>query len=961
MNISRHVVLGSLCVFYSLLPGRINAQTRSQEDTSLTLLQTNAQEFEPGPFLKVRKDRSVTSFSTVSGAALSQTPVANITNTLYGRLQGLTVEQGSGEPGYDNATLSIRGRGTYDNAGLVIVVDGFQTNSSYFSYLSSVEIESISVLKDPAVLASFGMKGANGILWVVTKRGVAGKPKVQARVVTGWQSAMNLNKPYGSYDYARLYNQAVSNDNYAVNGYQLNWSPRYTDAELETYKNGTGTNVDWYNEVLKKNSFYTNANVLFSGGDPNVRYALILDYMKQGGLYNVPTSTTTSNAQIQRYNIRSNIDFNFFKIFEAKVDLGGRIEDRRYPNINGPALWSNLANYPSNIYPVKDVTGNWSGTSLFPGNPAASINALGWTSTHDRTLQANFSLKEKLDFITPGLYLNEAVSFNTWNRTSASKTATYARYFNGASTTTDRTTDIISNGVTPVNQYEWKQANLTAGYDRTFGVHDFTGAINYYGSSYIVDNGQHPAAGQNRGINIFYNFQNIGGRLHYTYNSRYIIEAAFGWSGSDNFAPENRWGFYPAVALGWIVSNENFLKNNNAVSLLKLRASAGQSAMDQSNQGRYLFQQYFVGSGTYYTGNSALNSNNGIVPSYTANPDIFAEKSTKYNVGLDVTLFRQLSLTIDAFKDNRSGIVTTNRELSALYGVTLPFSNIGKVTNSGFEIGANFAGKAGAVGFNIGGMAAYAKNKIVYQAELPPANEFNKTTGLAIGTPMGLVSDGFYDISDFTANGTLKAGLPAPQFGAVQPGDIKYKDLDGNNKVDQNDITEIGKPAFPTLTYAFNLGLNYKGFDLSALFQGAAGNSINILSAANSQMVAFVNNTNVFPVANNAWAYFPAQGIDTRATADYPRLTTRGNENNYRNSTFWMKKGNYVRLRNIEMGYNLPASVLNKVRLEKLRIYVSAVNALSWSSLEKNYNIDPETFSGYPGLKSFNTGVLFTF
>ena len=959
MNVIGKFILGVLFVLYYLFSNPAVAQTEAQNDTSI--IQVQVKGLEPGPFLRLRKERSVATFSTVSGTVLSQTPVANITNTLYGRLQGLTVEQGSGEPGYDNAMLSIRGKGTYDNTGLVIFVDGFQTNNSYFSYLSPIEIESISVLKDPAVLASFGMKGANGVLWVVTKRGAIGKPKVQAQVVTGWQSPMNLNKPFGSYDYARLYNQAISNDNYAVNGYQSTWTPRYSDAELQAYTEGTGTNVDWYNEILKKNSIYTDANVLFSGGDSSVRYALMLDYMKQGGLYNVPTNATRSNAQIQRYNIRSNIDFNFFKIFEAKVDLGGRIEDRRYPNIAGPALWNNISNYPSNIYPVKDVSGNWSGTSLFPNNPAASVNALGWTSTHDRTLQANFSLKEKLDFITPGLYLSEAVSFNTWTRTSQSKTATYARFFNGVATTTDRTTDIISNAVTPVNQYDWKQANLTAGYDKIIGKHDFAGAINYYSSSYIVDNGQHPADGQNRGINIFYNFQNVGSRLHYTYNSRYIVEAAFGWSGSDNFASENRWSFYPALSLGWVISNETFLENNRTISLLKLRASAGQSAMDQSNQGRYLFQQYYVGSGTYYTGNSALNSNNGQIPSYAANPDIFAEKSTKYNVGLDATLVRKLSLTLDVFQDKRTGIVTIDRELSALYGAALPYSNIGEVINRGFEISAGFTDKIGAVNFNIGGMAAYAKNEIIYQAEIPTANEFNKTTGLPIGTPMGLIADGFYDVTDFEANGMLKAGLPFPMFGAAQPGDIRYRDLDGNNRVDQNDITTIGKPNFPELTYAFNLGVNYNGFDLTALFQGVSGRSINLLTAAANNTIAFVNNTNVFPIASNAWAYFPSQGIDTRATADYPRLTTKGSENNYRNSTFWIKNGAFLRLRNIELGYNLPASVLNRVHLEKLRIFVSAVNPVSWSSLETKYSMDPETISGYPGLKSVNTGISLTF
>lgn len=961
MNLFKYRLPGSLFLLYGFFCHPMAASAQATTDSSEVKVEYNPAKYQAGPLLNIEKEKSILSVSSVSGATLSQTPVANITNTMYGRLLGLTVRQGSGEPGYDNAALFIRGRASYDNPSLIIYVDGFQVTSSYFQYLSPVEIESISVLKDPVSLATFGMKGANGVLWIVTKRGTASKPKVQAQVVTGLQQGINIAKPYGSYDYARLYNQAISNDNYAINGGQLNWTPQYTDAQLDAYKNGTGTNVDWYDQALKKSSLYTDANVMLSGGDNNTKYGLVLDYMNQGGLYDVPTNATQSNATIRRFNIRTNLDFKFFKIFEAKVDLGGRIEDRRYPNFDGPTLWRNMANYPSNIYPVKDATtGNWSGTTLFPNNPIASLNALGWNSTHDRTLQANFNLKQRLDFITPGLYLNEAVSFNTWTRTNASKTATYARFFNGVKATTDNTTDIISNGTTPVNQYDWKQANLTAGYDRTFGVHAISAAVNYWGSDYTTDQGQN-TAGQNTGNNIFYHFHNIGGRLNYAYDSRYILDVAFGWSGSDNYAKGNRWGFYPAVAAGWVVSNEAFLKGNKAITALKIRASAGQSGNDQTFGGRFLYQQYFVSNGTYYTGNNSLTGNGGIVPSYAANPAIFAEKSMKYEAGFDLGLFNKIALTADVFLDKRSGIVTQDNFLSALYGAALPYANIGKVTNQGFELGANYTEKIGAVNFNIGGLVSYAKNTIDYQAEVPTVNEFNKTTGMAIGTPMGLIADGFYDITDFEANGVLKAGIPVPGFGAVQPGDIKYKDLDNNNKVDQNDITKIGDPNFPTLTYAFNAGVSFKGFDLMALFQGAAGNSINLLTAATSQTLAFVNNANVFPNAGNAWAYFPSQGIDTRATANYPRLTTKGNDNNYRASTFWMKKGDFLRLRNIELGYKLPAGLLRKIRLQGLRIYVSAVNPFSWSSLQKNYDIDPETTTGYPGLKSYNAGISLNF
>lgn len=905
---------------------------------------------------------STTATSTVTGADLYKTPAANITNTFYGRLPGLTVLQGSGEPGYDGANMTLRGLGTYDNADMTIYVDGFQVTSAYFQYLSPSEIASVSVLKDAAALATFGMRGANGVLWITTKRGQYSKPTVQVQVRSGIQQAMNIDKPLGSYDYARLYNQAVSNDNYAVNGHQYLWNPKYTNDQLEAYKNGTGTNVDWFDEVLKKSTPYTDANLIFSGGDSTARYGVILDYMKDQGLYNVASSTATSNAQIQRFNLRSNLDFNFFKIFEAKVDLGGRIEDRRYPNYNGPSLWANMANYPANIYPVKDESGNWSGTTIYPNNPLASVKALGWTSTHDRTLQANFNLKEKLDFITPGLYLNEAVSFNTWTRNAASKTATYARFYNGLQTTTDVTTDIVASGSSPVGQYDWKQANLTAGYDRTFGIHAVAANVNYFASSFVEDwNGGLNGSGYNTGNNIYHHYTNLSGRLHYVYNNRYVAEFGFAYSGSDNFAPGHNKGFYPAISAAWIVSNEKFLQQNTVVNLLKVRASVGKTGNETSNAGRYLYKQYYTSNGTFYTGNNSFTGNSGIAPNYIANPGIFAEHSVKYNAGIDATLVQKLNVTADVFMDKRGGIITyDNNTYLATLGTSFMYQNIGKVTNKGFEISANFNDRIGKFGYSIGAMASYNKNRIDYQAEVKPVNDFSKTTGLAINTPMGLVADGLYQITDFNPDGTLKQGAPVPAFGAVQPGDIKYKDLDKSGYIDQNDIMKIGSPTLPSLYYSFNAGASYAGFDFQVFFQGAAGGDFNLLSVS-AQTIAFANNSNAFAIANGAWAYYPDQGIDTRNTATYPRLSTLSNTNNYRNSTYWMRKNNFLRIRNIELGYSLPEMLLNRLHLSRCRIFVSATNPVTWSSLLKHYNLDPETPAGYPGLKSYTSGISLSF
>lgn len=940
------------------IPPSDGLQAQEKKDSLVVNAQASGQ--ESGVYFSVPASRSILPASSVGSGTLTKTPVANLTNTLYGQLQGLVVRQGSGEPGYDNAGLSIRGRGTYDVSGPIYYVDGFQVTQSYFAYLSPEEIEQITVLKDPVSLSTFGMRGANGVIWVVTRRGQAQKQQVKFNYVTGWQQPIVLNKPLRSLEYAQLFNQATSNDGYRLNGNRFVWSPVFSDAQLEAFRNGTGTDVDWFAENLKKSGRYTNANIILNGGDGQTKYGVVLDYMKHGGLYNVPTNDKTSNAQIQRFNIRTNLDFSFFKIFEAKVDLGGRIEERRYPNFNGPSLWNNMSSYPSSLYKVKDTSGFWSGTTLFPNNPVASLNALGWTSTQDRTLQANFSLKQKLDFITPGLFLSQAVSFNTWTRTRASKTATYARYNNGIKTTNDNNTDLVANGSTAEDQYDWKQMNLTAGYDRRFGRHQVTAAINYFASAFITDQDNNNV-GQNGGNNIFYNFLNLGGRVHYAYDDKYVAELGFGYSGSDNYAPGNRWHMYPSLGAGWVVSKEGFLQNNRAVTFLKLRASAGLTGWDLPNDGRYLFQQYFVSNGSYLTGLNSLVTNTGLMPSYQANPDINPERSLKYDIGVDMTLFKHLDLTFDVFRDNRTDIVTQNNTIMGVFGGILPYVNLGRVENKGFELGMQYHGRIGGLRYSVGGMYAQFKNNIIEQAEVPPVNAFSATTGLPIGAQMGLVADGFYDITDFDANGNLKAGFATPSFGAVQPGDIRYRDMDGNKVIDQNDVSFIGNPNYPTGTYSFNASLQSRGFDFSVLMQGMTGGKINILSAANIQTVAFVNNANVFGIARNAWAYYPDKGIDTRAVADYPRLTRLANDNNYRASTFWLKDAGFLRVRNVELGYTLSSAAAKRLRLDKLRLFVNAVNPFTWSETLRKYDIDPETPTAYPAMKSWNTGITLQF
>jgi TonB-linked SusC/RagA family outer membrane protein len=886
-------------------------------------------------------------FSSITGAELMINYSGSITKSLNGKLSGLIVTESSGEPGSSMASLSIRGYGNYYTRQVKVFVDGFETELSYLESLSPSEIERITVLKDATALAAFGMKGSNGVLWVTTSRGESGDTKIDFSLRTGTQQVSGIYKPLNSYNYTNLYNEAISNDNGMI------WTPRYSASELQAYQDGTGTDVDWYDEVLRSPGTFTNGNLSFSGGDKNAQYFAMFGYLNNKGIYDVPTNDETSNALQSKYNLRLNIDFKMLKIFEGKVDVGGSVDDRQSPNISAGALWNNMSRYPSNIYPVQNEGGSWTGTSIYPNNPVASINALGYHSTHDRNMQGRFALKEDLGGITEGLYLEQAVYFNNWTRGTYNRTRNYARYIGTEIQTPDLNTNYAIFDDNGTNQWNSKHFKTGIAYLRSFNEHTVNASVNYLLQSFNVDANQNGAAGAQNN----YNYKNIGGNLNYNFSGKYLAEFAFAYSGSDNYAEGNRWGFYPSVALHWKLSEESFFAQNNNINMLRLSFSAGKSGNDEYFNGpRYLYMEYYTVPGQFTTGLNSLINRNGRSLLYTANPDIFAETSIKYNVGLDATIFKNLSFSIAEFIDKRSGIVTPDNSLSALYGLDAPYLNVGEFTTVGTEANLHYSDKIGTLGYHFSGMLLYVNNTINYMAEIPPPSDDAAATGRSVGTSFGLIYDGFYDVDDFNPDGTLVNSIPVPLYGKIQPGDIKYKNVNEDGFIDEGDMVEIGAPYFPKTVYSFSMGMDLKGFDLQFMFQGAAGRTVNLLDIP-TQSIAFANNGNAFPIAEERWAYYPDQGIDTRVSANYPRLSTQSNANNYQNSTFWQKNGDYLKLRQLEIGYTLPSALVGKAKLSSVRINVSILNPLSFSWLEKNYGIDPANMAGYPSMKSLIAGI----
>jgi TonB-linked SusC/RagA family outer membrane protein len=874
--------------------------------------------------------------STVKGTELQKSFTSNLTNTLYSRLPGLTVGQGSGEPGNDAASLSARGLGTYVNNGFLVMIDGFENS---LEQLVPDEIETISLLKDASALAIYGSRGANGVLLVTTKRGKNGPLSISFSTQQGFHQASRLPQFLGSYDYARLYNEGLKNEGKA---------PLYTDAALQAYQTGSDPNfypdVNWYDQVLKQNAAISNYNLNFRGGNSSVRYFALLNYVSSNGLLiNAgDKDPESSNSQYGRFNFRSNVDIDITKRMSASLTLAGTVEDKTNPADSiTSGLFGTLANVAPNAFPVKNPDGSYGGNAAF-ANPLGNILERGSYNSNGRTLQSTLKLTNQLDFITKGLSVSAAVSFNNFFRSFSKKSKQYERFSiaKGGGDTIRYTkfgqkTALVGN---EDNSDQWRNIVFQGflNYDRTFGKNTLSGLLMYNFDSYTnVDN-------NTTAVNALpFKHEGLGGRLTYANNQKYIAEFSFGYMGSENFAPTKRFGFFPAASLGWVVSNEGFLKNSKALTYLKLRGSYGLTGNDQIGGTRFAYDQRFPYTAQYNFG-TANAGVFGLAEGTAANPNVTWEKDKKMNVGFEATLFKQLDVSLDVFNHDRYDILSKpNATVPQYVGVTLPDLNVGKVNNKGFEASIRYnSNRTKAFQYFVEGNAWYAKNKIVFASEAIRLYDYQYTTGQQIGQPFGLEALGlFKDAAEIAAS-------PKQTFAPVQPGDIKYKDQNGDGLIDQNDTKAIGNPSLPTMTYSFHGGFKYKGFDLDFLFQGVTGNTVYF---GGSLFHAFQNNGQVGPIALDRWT------PETAATAAYPRLSASNNLNNYRFSSFWQRDGSFLKLRNVELGYTLPQSLVEKIKFANVRIFVNGTNLLSFDKME-GY-VDPETRSGYPALRTVSGGI----
>jgi len=891
------------------------------------------------PFGKaVDRKYSTTSTSSVTGDDIRSLR-QNIGNSLSGKLAGLTTGNGSIND------FQIRGIQTFLSgaSGIKVVVDGFETD---FNNLIPDEIESITVLKDAASLAVYGISGANGVLYIKTKRGqLSNKPMITFNSRVSMQQASILPEFVNNGKYAELYNVAMVSDGKDIsNGYFKSQNI------VDYYKNGKlpvmYPDVNWQNEILKPAAYGQDYTLAINGGDQNTKYNVVVGYSNTPGLYKGVDGFNNSNLVSEKYVARVNLDAKINSWLRASLNTRAVISADKSPTVSNSAIFSSMSSFLP--YNIKTPSGKWGGTEGFPANPVAQIVQQGYQLTNTRTVDADVKVIADIPFIK-GLSIFGQVVFSNNYYSYYKKTRGLS--YEELSRTTDSTYTVLplKGNTNPNFSYsqspglQWNRYNVLGGAEYSHATTNgkiYASAI-YNQEKYttLIDADTVPWAK----VNIF-------GRLNYTHLNKYVAEFAYSYSGTDNYAPDKRFGFFPAVSGAWIVSNEDFLANNKTFNFLKLRASTGLIGNDQiGSLARFMYiESYGSPNGSYRVGTGLNTSANTIERLQFANLDATWEKAYKTNVGIDAQLFNKLSLSVDYFIENRKDIfVDPSNYLSALIGGRYNYANLGLAKNTGLELELMYKDKIGDFGYFITAKGSYATSTIVDAKEAPRAYEYLYQKGHAIGQPFVFEAIGYFeDQTDITNS-------PFQSFGAVVAGDVKYKDQNGDNIIDNNDVVAKGYTSVPNIVGSLEAGLEYKGFDLSVFLFGVTQRTVSI----GGLLTPFLTNGRKPTewVANNYWT------VERGDAALFPRLTTQSNANNYKNnSDLYQRDGSYLRIKNIELGYSLKFK--KGLGLDGLRAYLNAVNPFVFSYITE-IQVDPEALSpyGYPVMKSYNIGLTLKF
>lgn len=903
------------------------------------------------------------SISSVNTDELLKVPTASIGNMLSGVLSGVSSIQSSGQPGGDDPDVFIRGISTLNtmNAKPLYLVDGVERS---FFQIDPNEVENITILKDASSTAVFGVRGANGVIIVTTKRGKEGKAKINASFSYGIQTPTRMPEFVNSYDYATFLNEAYTNDGK---------DPKFTPEAVEAFRTHSNPiiypDTDWMELLFKSSAPQTQGNVNISGGTERVRYFISMGMLDQKGFFKNHDTRYDANFNFNRYNYRANLDIDFTKTTLVAINMGGRVEKRNFPRSGDDInqlfrriYWATPFSGPG-IVDGKWIKGNSQYLPVGLSDGLGNIYGRGYGSKTTNVVNLDLALTQKLDFVTKGLQFKIKVAYNSgydhtkeratsiegyqpWYR----KDVTWMEHPAGSDPNEvvyiqDGEAGLISYAESFGKSRDW-YAEASFDWKRDFDLHHLSALALYNQSKTYYPDSDYP--GIPRG------YVGLVGRVTYDYDNKYLIEGNVGYNGSENFAPGNRYGFFPAVSGGWVLTQEEFLKDNPVVNFLKIRASYGIVGNDRyhpygtgfMDRFLYLPNSYFIGSG--YQFGTGTSWSPGAYEKSFGNSGLSWEKSAKQNYGIDFSLFNQkLSGSIDYFYEKRTDILAKASTDPIIHAMSLPVLNLGIVSNKGVELNLKWNHKINSFRYWTNLNVSYAKNKIVYQDEVPSEYTYTLKTGHPVGQPFGLKVRGFYyegmeDVADHSY--------------VLKEGDVVYEDLNHDGKIDDNDKTAIGYPSYPLLNAGLTLGFEYKGFDFSMLWVGATKTSRVLEETFRKPLGETYDRSLMSHQFTDRWT------PETAATAKLPRATIDGVKNNYRDSELWVKDASYLRLKNIEIGYNFRLPFMPKIGMEKMRVFMTGYNLLTFDKLKIS---DPESMSSgvpqYPVMRVINFGLNVSF
>ena len=903
-------------------------------------------------YTKQRKETMIGSVATITTKDLTQSPTANINNALAGRLPGLIVNQyAGGEPGVDQSELFIRGKATYGNQSAIVIVDGIERD---MSYLAPDEIETFTILKDASATAAYGIRGANGVIVITTKRGKAAeKATVNLKASIGINQPIGFPEYLGSADYATLYNEARLNDA-KMTGADISSLNLFSQQAIDNFRRAKGDNsdglgYDWdYYDFAFKPGLQEDVSLSIRGGTDKVRYYVLANYFSQGGNYKYSNAGEyDSQTKFTRYNFRSNIDININRYLSTRLDLGARITDRNAPGTTAGRLMTICATQPpylpilveENAHPQNEEyiqqnpRGMLYGDNIYRYNLLGELSRTGYLNEKNTYLNGSFAMNLDMEFLTKGLKAEVMFSYD----------ASEGRWIN-------RKLDTYKDGYREYPKYatfmpiEGSDAYMAGGH--------YTGAYktgNKYDIDQTIGNGfshnasdgrtyiqarldynrlfsnRHEVTAMllanrgNRTVNneLAYHSQGITGRFAYYYNQKYLMEFNFGYNGSENFAPGKRYGFFPAGSIGWVVSEEEFMKKASWIDFLKVRASYGLVGSDNVSS-RFPYLAFYGGGSGYDFGNNFGTNVGGTSEGNLANANLTWEKARKLNVGIDFTTLNQrLALTIDAFYEYRFDIITDMNSdgimgYPDIVGKDAALQNLGEVSNRGVDIELSWNDKIGKdFRYYIRPNLTFSRNRLEYKAEVARKNSWRKETGKRLYENFVYVFDHFVADQE-EADRLNKIGYQP--WGQLIPGDVVYKDLDRNGVIDDEDRTAMGNPRSPELMFGIPFGFQYKNFDFSVLLQGATKSSILLNGAAVFDFPQFEQDKigRVKKMHLDRWT------PETAATAKYPALHYGTHDNNKNgNSSLFLYDASYLRLKNVEIGYNVSPKLLRKFHVKR--------------------------------------------